>query len=64
MAKVSLETYIKLLWEQEERMAKRKPASTNYGTATLRPWQRKDERREKRNIKRKEKREALRDQGI
>jgi hypothetical protein len=42
-------------------MPARKPTSTNYGTAALRPWQRKDEKRERRNIKRNEKRNAIRE---
>jgi hypothetical protein len=43
------------------QMASRKPSSTNYGTGSLRPWQRKDEKRERRNIKRDEKRRAIRE---
>jgi hypothetical protein len=42
-------------------MPRRKPTSTNYGTATLRPWQRKDELRERRNLKRQDKRNAIKE---
>jgi hypothetical protein len=42
-------------------MPKRKPTSTNYGTGSLRPWQRKDELQERKNIKRDDKRRAIRE---